>query len=245
MKFICRIQREAPSPSGKFCWPHRAVQAREPQDSSSWVFLQESQRSSRTFHMADLMLERLGLPESVLGSIVKLPPGERVLSLFVWADTFRNLRGQPVEVRVGDLMYEDVGAAIFRYPDKVATFDVTAWAPGKGEGWSMEFIGTNAVMIVYPYKSRLELNVAIPRGGYGAGPYTFDPGSRAPNGNRSALLGRAYETQLDHLLDLLRSDAPPSQLGLERTVNIIRLLDGLFRSSRPGVDLSPQASDAR
>jgi predicted dehydrogenase len=190
-------------------------------------------------HMADLMLETLGMPDSVHGSIVKLPPGEKLDSLFVWADTFRNLRGQPVEVQVGDLMYEDVGAAILHYPDKLATFDVTAWAPDKGKGWSMEFVGTNAVMTVYPWQSRLEMSVAAAKGGYSEGAYTFDPGSRAPNGDGAALISRTYATQLERLLDLLRTDAAPSQQGLERIINIIRLMDGVFRSSTRGVDLSP------
>lgn len=185
-------------------------------------------------HMADLMLDTLGMPDSVLGSIVKLPPGEKLVSRFVWTDTFRNLRGQPVEVQVGDLMYEDVGAAILHYPDKLATFDVTAWAPGKGKGWSLEFVGTNAIMIVYPWESRLEMRVAAAKGSYSDGKYTFDPGSRAPDGDAAALIGRAYETQLKRLLDLLRTDAVPSQQGIERIVNIIRLMDGLYRSSKNG-----------
>lgn len=189
-------------------------------------------------HMADLLLETLGEPDSVLGSIKKLPRGEKLASLFVWEDTFRNLRGQPVEVQVGDLMYEDVGAAILHYPDKLATLDLTAWAPDKGKGWSMEFIGTNAVMTVYPWESRLEMSVAVGRAGYIEGPYTFDPGSHVPD--PVALFGKTYETQLRRLLDLLHTDAVPSQYGMKRVVDIIKLLDGLFRSSTSGVDLSPQ-----
>lgn len=190
-------------------------------------------------HMADLMLDTLGLPKSVLGSIVKLPPGARVASPFVWADTFRNLRGQLIDVQVGDLMYEDVGAAILHYPDKLATFDLTAWAPGKGLGWSMEFIGTNAVMTVYPWESRLELTVAASKAGFSKGAHTINPGRRAAGGHAAALISEAYDTQMNGLLNLLRTNAQPSQHGIRRIVEIISLLEALFRSSSGRLNLSP------
>ncbi|MCW2951169.1 MAG: dehydrogenase-like protein [Conexibacter sp.] len=195
-------------------------------------------------HMVALILETLGAPQEVLGTIVRLPAGERVVSDVVKRDLFAPpLAADPV--RVGTLMYEDVGAAILRYPGLVATLDVTAWeATDWVHNWYLEYQGTNGTMKVRPLPPTLELTLRTARGGLEAGEQRIAWPS--PAGHELTLVpDPAYERQLDHLLDRLRAGAAPSQAGLRQAHDVVRVLDAIYRSSaqRRAVELD-HATDA-
>lgn len=191
-------------------------------------------------HMIDLMLCTLGVPISVNGIVVKLPHGESLTSDFVWTDTFHG-PGEPVNLQVGTLMYEDIGAAVLTYPDKIATFDITAWeATGWDKGWPMEFYGTNASMTVHLFESVIELSVKDTMAGYDSGEHIIRPqgfpqeSDSAIKAYTTPLKKKAHAKQLGGLFDHLRNNCPPSQKGMDTLVNIIKILNGIYCSSKNG-----------
>jgi hypothetical protein len=75
------------------------------------------------------------------------------------------------------------------------------------------------------------------KGGYDAVASIIDLGRDAPNGDSNSLIGRTYATQLERLIDLLRTNAEPSQKGMDRIVSIIKIMDALYKSSSNGVQI--------
>ena len=189
-------------------------------------------------HMLELILDTLGMPKSVCGAIKKLPKGATIASDVVKEDLFSDIGGV-IEVTVGDLMYEDVGAAILFYPDKVATLDVTAWeATDWVEDWRMEYYGTNGTLTLTPAPPKFRLLLRTPRAGYGAGETTFS-GSGDPHGPEVSLVpDAAYRRQLTGLMDKLRENRSVSQRSLRTAQGVVHVLDAIYKSSKENMTLT-------
>jgi predicted dehydrogenase len=186
-------------------------------------------------HMVELILDTLGKPEGVCGSVRRLSRGvHAIASDVVKEDLFAGI-GRLTETRVGDLMYEDVGAAILFYSDKIATLDLTAWeATDWVEDWRMEYYGTNGTLTLTPAPPKFRLFLRAPSAGYGAGETAFS-GSGGPRGPELSLVpDAAYERQLTRLVTRLRDGAPPSQSGLRTARDVVHILDAIYSSSSTG-----------
>ncbi|MCC6945553.1 MAG: Gfo/Idh/MocA family oxidoreductase, partial [Thermomicrobiales bacterium] len=70
-------------------------------------------------HMIDLIVHLLGAPTGVKGSILTLPAGPPVIAHDFKADTLAE--PATVEMSIGGLVWEDAGAAILEYDDKLVT----------------------------------------------------------------------------------------------------------------------------
>ncbi len=197
-------------------------------------------------HMIELILDTLGMPIEVIALVTKLPLGTSVESEFHKRDLF-----SPPGVRsrheVGELMYEDVGAAILRYPDKLAVLDVTAWEPTDWvEGWRLEYFGTDGCLQVIPNPPALDLLLRRDVAGWPAGVSQYR-GPRAA-GAISLTPDATYENELHQLLDRLRTQAAASQEGLRHALNVMRVLDAIYASSGSGgaaVPLGASSSGTR
>lgn len=181
-------------------------------------------------HMLQLIVDALGVPDEVVGMVQRLPAGTRVRSDVVKRDLFDD-PAPADESGVGTLMYEDVGAAILRYPTLLATLDVTAWeASDWVHNWYLEFQGVNGTLKVRPAPPTLQLELRTPAAGLDAG--LHEQAWPSPAGHELTLVpDPAYERQLDHVLGRLRSGEPPSQASLRQALDVIRVLDAIYRSS--------------
>lgn len=181
-------------------------------------------------HMLQLIVDALGVPSEVMGMVERLPAGTVVRSDVVKRDLFADPFPAD-ESAVGRLMYEDVGAALLRYPTLLATLDVTAWeASDWVHNWWLEFQGTNGTLKVRPVPPSLTLELRAAASGISAGRH--EQSWPSPAGHELTLVpDPAYERQLDALLDRLRGDAPPSQASLLQARDVIRVLDAIYRSS--------------
>lgn len=191
-------------------------------------------------HMLQLIVDALGVPAEVTGFVERLPAGTRVRSDVVKRDLFDD----PVpgdESGVGALMYEDVGAAILRYPTLLATLDVTAWESSDWvHNWWLEFQGTNGTLKVRPVPPALELEVRTAAAGLPAGRTTQEWPS--PAGHELTLVpDPAYERQLDDVLARLSSGAAPDQASLRQARDVIAVLDAIYRSSAERRAVTPSS----
>ncbi|WP_165422799.1 Gfo/Idh/MocA family protein [Ktedonosporobacter rubrisoli] len=184
-------------------------------------------------HILELMVDMLGMPGRIFAAVQKLPPGASVVSDVVKPDLFAGT-GLPTTLRVGELMYEDVGAAIFSYPDKLVTLDVTAWeATDWVQGWRMEFYGTNGSLSAIPNPPTVQLFLPAPVAGYRAGDLLFQ--GQGPRGPENSLVpDQTYERQFERLITVLRERQPASQEGLRRGQDVVHILDAIYRSAREG-----------
>lgn len=195
-------------------------------------------------HMVELILTTLGMPSSVRGAIRTLSEGTTVTSDVVKRDLFAGLGGT-AEVKVGDLMYEDVGAAILFYPDKIVTFDVTAWeATDWVEDWRMEYYGTNGTLTVTPAPPKFRLFLRNSHADYRAGETTFS-GSDGPRGPEVSLVADAdYQRQLTSLVNRVRGGQPNSQRSLHTAQAVVHMLDAIYKSSQEDRELHVEESDS-
>jgi predicted dehydrogenase len=159
-------------------------------------------------------------------------------------DLFAGLGGT-AEVKVGDLMYEDVGAAILFYPDKIVTFDVTAWeATDWVEDWRMEYYGTNGTLTVTPAPPKFRLFLRNSHADYRAGETTFS-GSDGPRGPEVSLVADAdYQRQLTSLVNRVRGGQPNSQRSLHTAQGVVHMLDAIYKSSQEDRELHVEESDS-
>lgn len=184
-------------------------------------------------HMLQLIVDALGVPEEVTALVQRLPAGTVVSSDVVKRDLFDDPAPDD-RSEVGRLMYEDVGAALLRYPTLLASLDVTAWeATDWVSNWILEFQGTNGTLKVRPLPPRIDLTLRTAAGGLEAGEH--DETWESPAGHELTLVpDPAYERQLDAVLDRLRSGVQrdaPSQASLLQARDVIRVLDAIYRSS--------------
>ena len=181
-------------------------------------------------HMLQLIVDALGVPSEVSAMVERLPAGTVVRSDVVKRDLFADPLPDDTAA-VGRLMYEDVGAAVLRWPTLLATLDVTAWESSDWvHNWWLEFQGTNGTLKVRPVPPALTLELRTAAAGIAAGRHEQEWPS--PAGHELTLVpDPAYDRQLDALLERLRSGAAPSQASLLQARDVIRVLDAIYRSS--------------
>ena len=178
-------------------------------------------------HLIELILHTLGMPEKISGRVKKLPLGEKMKSAWVTKDMYAKTN-PATDVQVGGLMYEDVGAAIMEYPTMLATLDLTGWeATDWVNGWTMEYYGTNGSMVVHPYPSRLELDVAEPRAGYPAG-YSYQE-IPPTNSRGDSLICGTYVTQFKKVFSLLQDSPEPCQEGAKIIRNVCYIVNQIYQ----------------
>ncbi len=84
-------------------------------------------------------------------------------------DTLSGL-GETVEMPLGGLEHEDVGAAVFDYGEMLATMDITGWeAHPWVEAWRMEFYGTDGTLLIGVQPSWHKLYIRNPKPGFYVG----------------------------------------------------------------------------
>lgn len=196
-------------------------------------------------HMMDIVIGLLGPPERVHGTIKRLPPGPEVTAHMFKEDTLSGL-GEVRVMRPGTLVHEDCGAAVLEYPDALATFDVTGWeAHGWVEEWRVELYGTRGTLHagLMPPWSRLYLNEDV--GLWSAGWHESRLPGSATGAELTLVPDVSYVSELDLLLERL-ARGQRSQAGLERGLQVVEVLDAIYRSSAGGGgQVAPDRSPSR
>jgi predicted dehydrogenase len=187
-------------------------------------------------HLLEILLDLCGAPDAVTGTVARLTGGTPVASDVVKRDLLDPPAPRDV-TRVGRLMFEDVGAAILRYPDKLVTLDVTAWEPGDWvELWRVDVVGTSGTLSLFPLPGRVELTVREPHPGFAVG--TTTQSWPHPAGEPTLTVDPAYADEMGAILDRLRAAAPPQQESLRLAHDVVRVLDAAYRSAQaPAVEL--------
>jgi predicted dehydrogenase len=184
-------------------------------------------------HMLEIMLDTLGIPDSIQGMAFKLPKGEALTSRLVISDLFQGAGNPPVKVQVGTMFHEDVGAGLVRYKDKLAIVDFTAWEGGGWcSGWRMEYYGTNGTLIACPSPSWLTLQVSCDRGNIKAGEYREELPAVTVSGDSQGK--DAYRRQLEYVLGLIRDPAVPRRDGMEMILNVARVAARIYETGGCG-----------
>lgn len=183
-------------------------------------------------HMIDLIVHLLGVPRQVKGMLLTLPAGQSVRAEGFKRHTFAG-QGETVEMPLGGLMYEDAGAALLDYGDRLATFDLTGWeAHPWVEAWHIELHGTEGALYAGPQPPRYRLYLRAPRAGYQAGWHTWqgsDQSGDAPPG-----VNVNYANEMAHMLDRVRTWDIDNMARLAEAEAVITVLDGIYRSHREG-----------
>lgn len=180
-------------------------------------------------HMIDLIIHLLGAPQRVSGSILKLPEGPPVIAHGFKEHTLAG-PGKTVEMPLGGLRYEDAGAAILGYTDKVVTFDITGWeAHPWVEAWAIQFYGTNGTLQVGLQPPRYHLYVRNATAGYQAGWHRWEGFSQTGLGN-SASGNTNYVNEMTHLLARVRTWDTANAAELGEAEAVVAVLDAIFRS---------------
>jgi predicted dehydrogenase len=193
---LARVHGGCPVGAGAELWQSL------PEDLGGLVYTEGS-------HMIEIMCDLLGEPDRAMASVRRLPPRPAVGSLVYKADLFSESRSG-VPVAVGGLQHEDVAAAIFEYPDKIVTFDVTAWEPTTWcAQWAIELYGTNGSLRAIPDPAEVQLTLRSPAGAFGAGTTVL----RAPTEPGKRSLIETYRRQLDSLLARLTTGAAAGDPG--------------------------------
>lgn len=184
-------------------------------------------------HMIHLITHLLGLPTRVQAMHLKLPPGQEVIAHGFKKDTLSGL-GETVNMPLGGLMYEDAGAAIFDYGDKLVTFDITGWeAHPWVEAWQIELYGTDGTLFVGIQPARYRLYVRNPNHGYEAGWHSWESLDASTVGN-SLTVDENYTGEIMHMLQRVRAWDTDNALYLTEAEGVITVLDAIFRSDRDG-----------
>jgi predicted dehydrogenase len=179
-------------------------------------------------HMIDLIVHLLGAPQSVVGSILKLPAGPPVFAYGFKTDTLVT-RGDDVFIPLGGLMYEDGAAAILDYGDKLVTMDITGWeAHPWVEAWTMEFYGANGSLYVGlgPASYRLYVRNATER---------FSSGWHSWQAIKAPGVDATYTGEMNHMLDRVRRWDIDNTQWIADAHDVISILTRIFETSAAAV----------
>jgi len=188
-------------------------------------------------HMVDVIVHLLGVPRRVKGMTLKLPAGQTVLAHGFKADTLSGL-GETVEMPLGGLMYEDGGAAILDYGDKLVTFDVTGWeAHPWVEAWRIELYGTDGTLHAGLNPPWYRLYVRNPRPGTTPGWQSWE-GLEAMGLGTSLVVDACYRNEMEHMLKRVRAWDTDNEAWLAEAEAVVAILDALFRSAQRGDEMT-------
>lgn len=184
-------------------------------------------------HVVNLMIYFLGIPQSVTGKILRLPEGETVIAHGFKEDTLSGL-GATVEMPVGGLVHEDVGAAVFDYGGLLATLDMTGWeAHPWVEAWRIELYGANGTLHVGLQPPWYKLYVRNEKAGYEPGWHTWD-GFGVTGVGISLLVDENYTNELLHMLDRVRKWDTDNDQWIKEGEGVVTLLSAIYDSDREG-----------
>jgi predicted dehydrogenase len=184
-------------------------------------------------HMIHLIHTLYGLPKNVQAMHLKLPAGENVMAHGFKKDTLAGL-GETVKMPLGGLMYEDAGAGIFHYGDKLVTFDLTGWeAHPWVEAWTIELYGTDATLYVGIQPSRYKLYVRNPKPGFDVGWHSWESLDGSNVGN-SLVVDENYIGEAQHMLKRVRAWDTDNTSSLREAESVITILDAMYRSEKEG-----------
>lgn len=191
-------------------------------------------------HMVDLIIHLLGLPKRVTGMTLKLPAGEMVIAHGFKKDTLSGL-GETLDMPIGGLVHEDVGAAVFDYGDKLAAFDITAWeAHPWVEAWRIELYGANGTLHLGLQPPYYKLYVRNAKANYQPGWHNWDGFGVTGVGN-SLLVDENYTNEIMHMLDRVRAWDTDNEAWLRDAENVITVLTAIHDSNASGSAVSVQS----
>jgi predicted dehydrogenase len=184
-------------------------------------------------HMVDLIVHLLGMPRRVRGMLLTMPAGQPVLAHGFKKDTLSGL-GETLEMPLGGLMYEDAGAAMLDYGDKLATFDITGWeAHPWVEAWRIELYGTDGTLHIGLQPPLYKLYVRNEKPGYSAGWHSWE-GFGVHGVGISLVVDANYQGEMSHMLDRVRRWDTDNARWIDEAEGVIRVLDAIFRSDSQG-----------
>lgn len=174
-------------------------------------------------HIIEIMLDTLGIPDSVCGVAKKLERGDSVISKLKTSDLFAGAGNPPANVYVGGLAFEDVAVAIAQYKNKIACIDCTAWESTNWcNGWRMEYYGTNGTLIACPSPSWIDLFIQTPKAGYEAGLLHIEFPDLTETFHETQMRN-AYRKQLEKIIGYLQRDEMPHQEGMDTIVQVAKV----------------------
>ncbi|GIV98160.1 MAG: oxidoreductase [Herpetosiphonaceae bacterium] len=182
-------------------------------------------------HMIDLIIHLLGMPKRVKGMTLTLSEGEMVLAHGFKKSTLSG-PGETLEMPIGGLMYEDAGAAILDYGDKLVTFDITGWESHPWvEAWRIEIYGTDGTleMGIQPPWQRLYIRNAKP--GYQPGYHLWE-GFRTTGTTNSLVVDENYVGEILHMVRRVREWDTDNSRWIAEAKGVIEILDAIFRSQQ-------------
>ncbi len=193
-------------------------------------------------HAVDLIFDLLGMPQRAQALMLKLPEGAPVIAHGFKIDTLAGL-GATVEMPLGGLVHEDVGAAILDYGDKLVTLDMTGWeAHPWVEAWRIEVYGTNGTLHVGLVPPWYKLYVRNPNAGYEAGWHNWDGVGTTSVGN-SLVVDENYSGEIDHMLERVRRWDTDNEHWLQEAEGVVTILSAFYDSQRTGslASIEPRA----
>jgi predicted dehydrogenase len=170
----------------------------------------------------------------VTGRILKIKNGPEVTAEIYKKDTLAGL-GEETKMRLGEQRYEDAGAAILEYGEKIATFDVTGWeAHNWVEAWSMEFFGTDGTLQVSLVPPGYRLWVRRPHPAFDRGWHTWQGSETATGAGASLVVDENYANEMKDVFKRLRENIPPDDTSLREGLEVVRIADAIYAHSRGG-----------
>ena len=170
-------------------------------------------------HMLELIVTMLGTPNSVSGCVRKLPAGESVPTTYYKADLFSS-EGPSTVLQVGTGQHEDVAIAALHYPNTLGVLDLTGWEAEEWvASWTLEFYGTSGTLRVGLAPPVIQLRTA--------------DGTTRWEARQGGVLS-AYEVQFDQLLRRCRGESSTTSVGIETGLDVVRILDAIYRSAANG-----------
>lgn len=182
-------------------------------------------------HMLALVVRLLGKPKKVTGCLLKISNGPEVIADIYKQDTLAGL-GNETRLRLGAQLYEDAGAAILEYEDKLATFDVTGWeAHNWVEAWSMEIFGTNGTLQVSLVPPGFRLWVRRPNENYEKGWHTWQGTDTAAGSGASLVVDENYANEMADILARLRTNATPDYTALREGLAVVTIAHAIYQKA--------------
>lgn len=184
-------------------------------------------------HMMRAVVELLGAPHAVSGSVSRLAGGQRVLAEQFKGNVFSGLGGV-AEFAIGELVHEDCAAAIMTYPGTVATLDMTAWeAHGWVEAWRIELYGANATLTAGLNPAWYRLDVRREHPEYATGTTREDLGVPVQRAETSLVVDDCYTSEMSAFFAAVAAgDTSQSELALGCTT--LEILHAIYASSQSG-----------
>jgi predicted dehydrogenase len=196
-----------------------------PEDPGGLVF-------AESCHLLEMVVDLFGTPLRVGTSMRRLPEGKPIPSVVYYKADMFSAPTTDFTTAVGTLRYEDVAAAIFDYPDKIVTVDVTAWEPTYwGRDWAVEIYGTNGALHAVPDPAEVRLTLRADAGQHRAGT-TILRAPSPPPGQR--IFSEPYRRQLSSLIARVTGSAEEPCCDLRIGIGVMQIMQAMYRADRDG-----------